>query len=276
MQATKPKAPLSDAIIFAVSRLVDDGRLDVKREPSHARIESQIRRAGLDEADPHKDPTVRLGKAKRLEAVLSWALGNEPVRGEALVSYIISLVQGVGGFRSESPNYVGADAIEGARQVFAPEGFMLAASGELSPVLLDSLSGVEMTEALRRYVRRAQRGESDAALVTGTGKDLLEATAAHVLVERFGGYQTENFPTLLGQAFTALGLATSADREAPGEPAQRRLERALYEVGCAVNKLRSKEGTGHGRPFLPTITEDEARAAIQAMGVVAERLLRAL
>jgi len=35
-------------------------------------------------------------------------------------------------------------------------------------------------------VRRAKRGAADAALVTGTGKDLLEAVAAHVLQQRYG------------------------------------------------------------------------------------------
>ena len=58
-------------------------------------------------------------------------------------------------------------------------------------------------------MRREKRGAENAALVTGTGKDLLEATAAHILVERWGAYSSSaNFPTLLGQAFVALGFAT--------------------------------------------------------------------
>lgn len=276
MQATTAKAPLSDAVIAAVSRLVDDAQTDT-REPSHAQIETQFRRARLLDADPHKDPTVRVGKTKRLRAVLSWALEHESSRGEELVAYIVALIRGLGGFRPQSPNYVGADAIETAREVMASEGFVLSLSGELSAVLLDNLSGVEMTAALRGYVRRAQRGESDAALVTGTGKDLLEATAGHVLVEKWGGYnETENFPTLLGQAFSAVGLPTPAMIPVSGEPPHYGMDRSLYNLGCSVNKLRNKQGTGHGHPFLPNVTDDQARAAIEAMGVIAERLLRAL
>src|SRR6266487_3788349 len=60
--------------------------------------------------------------------------------------------------RPESPNYVGTDAIESARDVFSAEGFVLTEAGELYATLLDNLSGTEMTEALKRYVRRAQRG----------------------------------------------------------------------------------------------------------------------
>lgn len=41
------------------------------------------------------------------------------------------------------------------------------------PLALQNLSGVELTKALKSYIHRAQRGIRDAALVTGTGKDLL-------------------------------------------------------------------------------------------------------
>jgi len=50
----------------------------------------------------------------------------------------------------------------------------------------------------------------------------------------------------------------------------------LYELGCAVNRLRNTEGTGHGRPFLPNVTDGEARTAVEAMGMIAGRLLDAL
>ena len=134
-----------------------------------------------------------------------------------------------------------------------------------------------MTDALRSYVRRAKRGVEDAALGVGTGKDLLEATAAHVVREKFGGYSSNaNFPTLLGQAFVAVGLATPHDPKEPGEPPRRDVERALYGLGCAVNRLRNKEGTGHGRPWLPGVSQGEARNAVEAMGIIAERLLDAL
>src|ERR1051325_9647615 len=124
------------------------------------------------------------------------------------------------------------------------------------------------------YVRRAKRGVEDAALLTGTGKDLLEAVAAHILEQRYGGASTtSNFPTLLGRVFVELGLATPQDAVQQGEPANKRGERAMYELACRINQLRNTQGTGHGRPWLPTVTEAEARMAIETMGVIAERLL---
>ncbi len=54
------------------------------------------------------------------------------------------------------------------------------------------------------------------------------------------------------------------------------MQQSLWLLGCAVNRLRNEEGTGHGRPFLPTITDREARLAIQAMGVASQLLLDAM
>lgn len=267
-------APLSDAIIVAVARIVDDAQSDT-REPSHSDLEFQINRVQLQQGDPKAHGQL-VGKAKRVRGTLSWAIEHNPAAGERLVSSLISLVRGCGGFRVDSPNYVGEQAIRDARDAFRAEGYELTSDGELRPCLLENLSGSSLTEALEAYVRRAQRGSADAALVTGTGKDLLEATAAHVIRERFGSYSSSaNFPTLLGQAFVTVGLATPQDTRVTGELPQKRVERALYEVGCAVNHLRNKEGAGHGRPWLPSVSDDEARMAVELMGLVARRLLEA-
>jgi len=271
---TDKSAPLSDAIIVAVARIVDDAQSET-REPSHSDIEFQINRARLQQGDPKAHGQL-VGKAKRVRGTLSWAMENNPAAGEILVSSLVSLVRGCGGFRVDSPNYVGEQAIKDAQGAFRAEGYDLSSDGELRPSVLENLSGVNMTEALESYVRRAQRGITDAALVTGTGKDLIEATAAHIIRERYGTYPTSaNFPTLLGQAFVAVGLSTPYDKRVTGEPPQKRLERALYEVGCAVNQLRNKEGTGHGRPWLPSVLDAEAKIAVELMGSIAKRLLEA-
>jgi hypothetical protein len=268
-------APLSDAIVFAVARVVDDSQTE-PRYPSHSDIEFMVGQCGLRVADPKSAGQV-VGKAKRVRAILSWAIEHAQPDGERLTALLIANVRSAGGFRDGSPNYVGKEAIEGARQSFADEGYDLGWDGTLAPRVLDGLSDAALTDALASYIRRARRGAEDAALLTGTGKDLLEATAAHILTQRFGTYSTtDNFPTLLGQAFVAAGLATSMDKPIPGEAPQKRLERALFEAGCAVNALRNKQGTGHGRPWLPTVTDSEARAAVELMGIIADRLLATL
>ena len=106
-------APLSDPIIFAVSRLVDDAQVET-REPSHYQLEVQIKRAGLGHADPNLKGGKPVGKMKRLQIVLSNALEHDRAAGERLVGYMLSLIQGLGGFRPTSHNYVGEDAIRSA------------------------------------------------------------------------------------------------------------------------------------------------------------------
>jgi len=267
-------APLSDSIVLAVARLVDDSQST--REPSHSELEFQIRKAGLQGGDP-KMQGQTVGKAKRIRSTLSWAYENNFTAGQQLIDGLLALLRGCGGFRETSPNFVGREPIENARTAFLAEGCELNNDGELQAVLLDSLSGMALSAALEAYVRRARRGADDAALVTGTGKDLLEATAAHVIMERFGCYSSgDNFPTLLAQAFMAVGFVTSQHPVQPGEGAECRLQRSFFDAACAVNGLRNKQGTGHGRPWVPSVTDTQARCAIQLMGTVAEWLLQAL
>lgn len=269
------RPPLNDAILVAVARLVDDSQTD-KREPSHSDIEFQIDKAKLASVDPGRQ-SKPVGKSKRVRAVLSWALSNDKPSGEVLVAGLLSTVQGYGGFRPASANYCGAEAIANLSAAFDPQGWQLGADGSLQPKVLSSLTAKELTAALRAYAERARSGALDSPLVAGTAKDLLEATAAHALVQRWGSHtETANFPTLLGQAFTALGLATPSDPVVAGEPVQRRVERAAYELGCALNALRNKQETGHGRPWLSTVTQAQARFSVESMGNIAALMLDAL
>lgn len=267
--------PLTDGILYALARLVDDSQSE-RREPSHADLEYCMGQSGISNGDPNKQG-LTLGKEKRVRAVLSWAIENEFNGGQHFVAKLINFIRSRGGFRPDSPNFVGSEPIRNLKQEFAKEGFELGDDGDLRPQVLDSLSGIELTEALERYVRRAQKGSEDAALLTGTGKDLLEAVAAHVLVEIANiAAPPTNFPLLLGQAFIALDLKTSQDRPVQGEPPQYRMQRGLFEAALAVNTLRNKQGSGHGRPWLPTVTEADARHAVQVVGLVAEIMLIAL
>lgn len=271
----KQRPPLNDSIAFALARMVDDAQTD-RRDPSHSDIQFCITNWKLAQGDPNSQGQT-VGKAKRVRSVLTWAIEHSFENGRGFVDQLVSLVRSCGGFRNGSPNHVGDDTITSLREAMASEGFVLTSDGELRPAALDAMSGPELTEALGAYVRRAQKGAEDAALLVGTGKDLLEAISAHVLCECWGQNSAQpNFPMLLGQAFVALDLKTPAQSPVSGEPPQHRLHRALYDAACAVNTLRNKQGTGHGRPWLPSVTPEEARHATQVMGVVGELLLRTL
>jgi hypothetical protein len=230
----------------------------------------------LTKADP-KSQGQTVGKEKRVRATLSWALEYDFQNGQRFVSQAVGFIRSRGGFRADSQNFVGNESIRNLRSEFGKEGFELTEDGDLRPKILESLTGQELTQALQNYVRRAQKGSEDAALVTGTGKDLLEAVAAHVLFELNNVTSPpHNFPTLLGQAFIALSLKTSAEKVEPGESPQHRMQRGLFDAALAVNTLRNKQGTGHGRPWIPQVTEAESRNAIQVMGIVSDMMLACL
>jgi len=269
------KISLTEDTIVAISKLIDDS-LTNRRDPSHSDLEFQIKKYGLEDGDP-KTQGQSVGKAKRIRYVLNWALEYKLGSGEKLLVSLINLVRGVGGFRKGSLNYVGEEEIKNLQQVLKNSGYHLDDTGNIGHLILDNLTEFEMEEALWNYVRRAKKGEEDAALLTGTSKDLLEAVAAHVLVKLWGTYpQTANFPTLLGQAFVTLGLKTTLEdigQVTPVNKAKMKMEISLYQLGCSINLLRNKTGTGHGRPFVPEISNEEARLAIEGMAIISEYLL---
>lgn len=269
--------PITDTVLHAFAQLVDDsGNKGIYREPSHSDIEFQINASGLTAFDPKQQGQV-IGKAKRVRAVLYEAMTTNPHAAALFATGLLGKIRACGGFRVSSPNFVGSEAIENAKSACDSVGFVLADDGTLSPKVLTSLRGQELTGALLGYARRAQHGAEDAALVAGTGKDLLEATAAHVLVTIRGSYPTgANFHALLGMAFTALDLAVPEIPETQGESPIRMMERGLFTTALGVNRVRNKEGTGHGRPWLPTLTDTEAKAAIESIGTIASYLLAKL
>ncbi len=265
--------PITDLIVAAVSKMVDDSQAGTYREPSHSDLDFYIGRSGLSGVDP-KIQGQTVGKAKRVRAVLSWALDNDQEAGGKLIESLISKIRASGGFRETSENFIGREVILRAIDAFDSEGYVLAQDGDLRSKNLETLSGRDLTQALRAYARRAKKGAEDAALLSGTSKDLLEATAAHVMTVKFGAYpQQSNFPALLGQAFVALGLATPEDPTSSTEAPYRVMERGMYQAAVGVNQLRNKEGAGHGRPWVAGISRAEADAAIELAGTIAGYML---
>ena len=256
-------------VVHAFAQLVDDsGNNGIYREPSHSDIEFQINASGLRTFDPKQQGQV-IGKSKRVRAVLYEAMTANPTAASQFAMGLLGKIRACGGFRTAAPNFVGTEAIVNAKSACDSVGFLLADDGTLIPKVLTALRGPELTDALLAYAQRAQQGAEDAALVAGTGKDLLEATAAHVLMTIRGDYPAgANFQALLGMAFIALDLAVPEIPEVKGESPVRAMERGLFATALGVNRVRNKQGTGHGRPWLPTLTNAEAKAAIESIGTV--------
>lgn len=83
------RVALTDSLIVAVSRLVDDSQTG-RRDPSHADLQYCIERAGLADGDPntHGPPA---GKERRVRGTLSWALEYRLEAGEQFIGMLIDL-----------------------------------------------------------------------------------------------------------------------------------------------------------------------------------------
>jgi hypothetical protein len=171
------------------------------------------------------DATEDIGKMKRVRTVVADAATSHPEEGIRLVKELLGALRACGAFVPGSKNHPGGEAIQALRAAFDREGYVLDDDGGLRPKSLENLQGVELTEALAAYVRRALQDSSDSALLIGTAKDLTEATARHVLVETNDSYdRRDNFGTTITLAFEQLGLAippvsvlTSLDTDFPSE-----------------------------------------------------------
>lgn len=127
---------------------------------------------------------------KRVRAVLWWASENDLAAGARLVPALVAALRAAGGFRESTEHYAGPEAVEALREALAHEGWDLLPDGMLAVQSMEGLEGAALTKALRLYVRRARAAGDDSALRIGTAKDLAEATARHVIVERGGAYPT--------------------------------------------------------------------------------------
>jgi len=238
--------------------------------PTRNEIVRLAQRAGLPEADD-------LGKEMLMRSLMRHAVEGDVSSGEIFVRSYISAVRAVGGFVDSDENFIGTELTQKLQAAFGREGWRLHDDGSLQPRVLDGLSGHALSDALRVYVRRAQRGAIDNELVIGTSKCLEEAVARHVLTEATGGYSTSmDFVSTLYQAFDRLGLAAPKSSDHLNADPYGELTMAIYYVARAVNRLRNDRGDGHGRPTESVASALEARLSASGAAMVSDLLLTAL
>ncbi|MFL6094054.1 MAG: abortive infection family protein [Blastococcus sp.] len=213
-----------------------------------------------------------------MREVFNYATDHDPSAGLRLARRLIPSLRATNAFVPETPGYAGEQRIATLRAAFRRIGWDLDETGGLRPLVVDNLTGTELTEALRSYVQRANLNPDDASLQVGNGKDLDEAAARHVINELAGSYSTSaNFPYTLTQAFTLLQLApAAASTAATLDPdPHKAVQQCLFQLACAVNRLRNEVGTGHGRPApaASALTPSETHVVTRATALVAGLLL---
>lgn len=256
---------------------------DVAGSPSHNQLRAAFTRHGLSHLDPAPEGRTQngthLGKMKRIRHVFASPAAHTMTAGLPLARELVALCRAHGGFNPNSESYAGSGRVTQLAQAFAPLGFTLDPDGSVRQTVIDNLSGTELTAELRSYVNRINHNPGDAPLQVGTGKELDEATARHILTELRGDYSvSQNFPMTLASAFDAVDLAiptvTLSDFD---QDPHRAVHQCLFLLSTAVNRLRNDAGTGHGRPGQPrkttALTPAEARLVARATALVAGALL---
>ena len=175
------------------------------------------------------------------------------------------------------PGFAGVEKVARLKTAFSRLGFTMYPDGGLLPTVIDNLTGTELTDALRVYVNRLNLNPDDAPLQVGTGKELDEAAARQVLIDRLGEYpiggHSGSFPATLARAFVTIGLDVAPDLSAQlnADP-RRQVHQCLFLLGLAVNRLRNDAGTGHGRPDAPRrsspLTTAESRLIARSTALV--------
>ncbi len=134
--------------------------------PSHDQLNQAFARAGLSNGDPapsgHTPQGAPPGKTKRIRHVLVYATDHDPVAGLKLAQQVVALLRGDGAFAPALEGYAGPDKIDRLRDAFARVGFTLESNGALRPMVIDNLTGTQLTRALQSYVDRINLNPDDA------------------------------------------------------------------------------------------------------------------
>lgn len=266
---------MNSEIASAYARFFDAGK-----GPSHDELDRLFAKANFGQFDPAPDPSNRTaGKLKRVRGAL---LDGEEADKPAALAFVIGLtamLKARGCFDLESDQYADGATVRATQAAMKGAGWRLEESGDLYPSALAGLDSRDLSDALQQYVRRIQRGADDDALTIGTAKDLLEAVARHVMVERTGVYDARaDFPTTLFRASTVLGVGLPTGKminELDKDPFLA-LEQALLLAALAVSRLRNEVGTGHGRPQPTPAMKRQGIVTAHAAAAVAHVLLHEL
>lgn len=262
----------------ALGDFFEDGR-----GPSHDELDHAVARFGLSAGDPRQVGAPPIGKTKRIRQVLVHATDRDPKAGIDLAQQVVSLLRADGAFVATGESYAGGVKITALQRAFAGIGYDLDRTGAVRPLVIDNLTGTELTAALRTYVNRVNLNPDDAPLQIGTGKELDEATARHVLEQRVGLYpvggNAGSFSVTLASVFSVLDLAVApgALGDSLDSDPHKAVQQCLFQLSVAVNRLRNEAGTGHGRPGPPRkttpLSASEARLVARATALIAGALL---
>ncbi|MFC7458047.1 abortive infection family protein [Brachybacterium sp. GCM10030267] len=253
--------PWTNEVAHALRRLMERAMY-----PSHAGLDDIFARRHIDvpEIDVQGE---RMSKVRRLRAAFEQA----DAQGEDAVKWLVADVIDEMRFHDvfSHPGEERLELVERLRAALASAGAILDADGRIQR----GYAGPEISAGGRETVDRLQgklrKGDLDPGSILGTSKDLLEATAKHLLHEHEPEARPADMPGIVTQAMRAAGLTTNANEiDSPNAKAIAGLRGQVVKTAAAVAPLRNNGGDGHGH-LEPTDVSPELAEYIKNLTLAA-------
>lgn len=234
-------------VAFALRRLMERWQY-----PTHAGLDDIFRRRGI-EAPRYPASGEEVAKTRRLRD----AFDQAAERSENTVKWLINDVVDEMRFQNlfAHPGEERLELIENLRRELAAVGATLTPEGRIERGYL----GPEIFAGDRPTVDRLQaklRGSDlDPGAILGTAKDLLEATAKHLLREHAPDAQPADMPAVVTQAMRAAGLSPRAPEiDGPGGSSVAEIRQQVVKTAGIVAHYRNRGGDGHGHVELTDLS----------------------
>lgn len=212
--------------------------------PSHTGLNDIFSRRGIDvpQVDERGES---VNKARRLRAAFDAANAQGEGAVKWLVNEIVEEMRFHNVFTDSNPGRL--ELIEKLRIALAPAGATLEADGRIQSKFMGPYIVAGGRETVNRLQALLRRDDLDPGSILGTSKDLLEATAKHLLREHDPDARPGDMLGIVSQAMRAAGLATRPSEIAsPNAKAIAGLREQVVKTAAAVAPLRNKGGDGHG------------------------------
>lgn len=236
---TQMTLPWINDVAHALRRLMEESWY-----PSQSGLDDIFRRREID-VPQFDERGESWNKVRRLRAAFDAAGAQGEVAVKWLVADIVEEMRFKDVFTSSDPTRL--ELIEKLRAALARAGATLDTDGRIQrrdPGPAVVAGGRETVDRLQAKLRR---DDLDPGEILGTSKDLLEATAKHLLREHDPEARPGDMPGIVTQAMRAADLSTNAQEiDSPNAKAIAGLRNQVAKTAAAVAPLRNAGGDGHG------------------------------
>ena len=261
------KTPWATDVALNLSRLMEK-----TWSPSHGGLDTIFGKLAINSPETDRQGS-SINKVKRLRRAFDQADAHGEQAVVNLVKEIIEEMRFKGVFSSTDEQT--QELVSALRASLAQAGARLTDEGRLEPLTLGPAIEAGGRETVDRLQSRLRDPLLDPGAILGTSKDLLEATAKHLLKEHSPEVRAGDMPGVVGQAMRAAGLSTiPGEIDSTNDKAVAALRQQVIKTAEAVTSTRNTGGDGHGH-LEPTDVSPELANYIRHLTLAAVAYLLA-